>query len=200
MKNFLIFLAMVLWPLTAAAQEQTLFDSGVRVGGFGSPIFEFSNIAGDFGTTNGGGGGLVMNDFFIGGYGMGSTFGRVELSQQVYRVNIGYAGLWFGYTPAGIRLFHPYFSSRVGWGSVELTQGENDESMTDPDRIFVLAPEAGIELNIFRWFRLSGAVGYRWVEGVDPESTQMTNKDFRSVTGSLTLRFGGFGYGKKDQE
>ena len=39
------------------------------------------------------------------------------------------------------------------------------------------SPELGVELNIFRWFKIAGTAGYRQVTGVN-EALGQTNEDF----------------------
>ncbi len=67
-------LVFLLWGLNAQDSEvQTLFGSGTRISGFGGPIMSFTSINGEFAHMMGGGGCVLLGDFFIGGYGEGLT-------------------------------------------------------------------------------------------------------------------------------
>ncbi|NJL76626.1 MAG: hypothetical protein HC892_18020 [Saprospiraceae bacterium] len=61
----------------------------------------------------------------------------------------------------------------------------------------MIHPEAGVELNVFRWFRVAGTVGYQFFNGLDNQP-QLQNLDLDNLRVGLTLRFGGFGRRKSD--
>ena len=187
--------------LFAQEKHQTLFGNARIVGGFGGPIFEYGLLNGQFGTRAGGGGGLVVGDFFIGGFGMGtSDFAEVDLDPQIYTIDLGYGGFWLGYTPLTRKVIHPFGSLKVGWGTASLEYQKDDDWITGyEENIFSLTPEVGLELNIFRWFRISATGGYRFVNGADG-LPDLDSRDFRSFIGTLTLRFGGFGSDQTEKE
>ncbi|MCB9284797.1 MAG: hypothetical protein H6563_12035 [Lewinellaceae bacterium] len=175
-------------------QEQTLFKSIRVVGAFGSPIFELGNLYDSTGTSTGGGGALVFNKFFLGGFGMGSSgFASIDFQGTTYKIDMGYGGIWLGFTPLTHKAIHPYISTRYGWGKIKL----NEEGASAPsyqDKIFCFIPEAGFEVNFFRWFRICASGGYRLVTGAnDLPANSLELSDLRSFCGYLTLRFGGFG-------
>lgn len=200
MKHLHLLYLCFLVPLLSWSQEATLFQNASRVGGFGAPISEFSTIKGRFGVQQGGGGAVIVNGFYFGLFGLSSNFVKVDLEPGRYEVDFSYGGLWIGYTPMDNRVVHPYFSGRIGWGSVILNPStDNQPDRYDPDNIFTVTPEAGIEVNVFRWFRIAGALGYRFVSGVELKEQQLSNSDFSNFFGGLTLRFGGFGYPKPDK-
>lgn len=77
-------------------------------------------------------------------------------------------------------------------GSLSLTpRGPSNDSELS-DAVFALIPEVGLELNMLKWFRLVGHVGYRWVNGVDRLGDKVRARDFDSVVWGVTLRFGSF--------
>lgn len=201
MKKPLILLALFLIGLTALAQEETLFDNASVVGGFGGPLFVYSNVNNEFGSGAGGGGGVIINQFFIGGFGVGlGNFADVNIGNDRYEIDLGYGGFWLGYVPLSYKVIHPYVSTQLGWGGVSL---DPDKEVTnDPDyndAVFVVTPEAGLELNVFTWFRLSFTGGYRFVMGVD-DIPNLTDRNLSSFSGALTLRFGGFGHYQRPKE
>lgn len=192
MKNLVLSALLAFMGFSAMAQHQTLFNSARVVGAFGASITEFG-LGNDLNTSTGGGGALVINNFFIGGYGLASTdFDRLFNQGDVEILNIGHGGFWVGGTYQPWRLLHVYGSSRIGWGALNVDVA-NDPNYDDLDKIFVLTPEIGLELNVASWFRVGGTVGYRWVQGAN-EDLGYTNEDFSGATASLTLRFGWFGW------
>ena len=192
MKKQLITLTLMLFATVAMmAQTETLFNRARVVGGFGAPIVEVG-LDKDYNTSIGGGGGIVINSFFIGGYGMASL-DFDELLQEdgdIDNIELAHGGLWLGFSVPSQKLIHFYGSARVGWGALDIAT--EDSRFDELDQIFVFTPEAGVELNVTRWFRLAGTVGYRYLSGAN-EGADYTNDDFRGAFTGITLRFGGFG-------
>lgn len=197
MTKQLISLAFALFlGLTLQAQTQTLFNEAHVVGGFGAPIVEVG-LDENYNTSVGGGGGLLINSFFLGGYGMGNLdFGEL-LSQDgdIESIDLGHGGLWLGFSVPTHKLIHFYGSARIGWGAIDIRM--RNAFFDELDQVLVLTPEAGIELNVTRWFKLAGTVGYRYLDGINDNSFY-TNEDFRGTFVGLTLRFGGFGRYRSD--
>ena len=147
----------------------------------------------------GGGGGVIIDNVFIGFYGLGSTNDFVQnINEDDFSLDLAHGGLWFGYTPNTFKVFHPYTSLKVGWGFADINQRRFNNHIVNGDAIFALTPEAGLELNVTRHFRIGGSIGYRWVTDVD-QLAGYGDKDFSSLTGQITMRFGWFGKGRKNR-
>lgn len=191
MKTWIILFATILSFTTLSAQQETLFKH-VRVrGAFGAPISEIG-LNNNLNTSFGFGGGLVLNSMFIGAYGLASTDVDDWLEEGDLEVlDIGHGGLWIGGGFKPYKLLHVYGSARLGWGAVNIRLNDNVE-YEDVDKIFAATPEIGMELNITRWLRLAGTVGYRFVSGTR-ESNGYTDEDFSGAIAGITLRIGGFG-------
>ncbi len=198
MKNAITICALLISVAANAQDDQTLFSDVQRVGAWGGPIFEYTNLDKDVTAVSGGGGALVLDDFYLGGYGMGDAEYSISSpgSNLKERVRFKHGGLWLGYTPMQRRVIHPYTSVKFGWGKARYKASKLDDPGTVlnelNDNIFVLAPEFGIEINIFSFFRIAATGTYRWVNGVD-DVPNFNDDDFSSFGASLTLRFGGFG-------
>lgn len=191
MKNWLIILAC-LAATAVTAQQETLFGRARVVGGFGAPIIEMG-LGNKLNTAVGGGGGVVINGFFLGGYGVGSVdFEQLFDQGEVEVLDIGHGGFWLGGTFKSHSLLHIFSSAKIGWGAVNVQLDDNNVTYRDLDKIFVLTPEIGLELNVTRWFRIAGTAGYRWVDGVN-ENHGYKNEDFSGGIATLTFRFGWFG-------
>lgn len=192
MKKLLFTALLGLLGLTAFAQHETLFGRARVVGGFGGPIFEWG-LGNDLNTSVGGGGGVVIDNFFLGGYGLGSAdFNQLIENGDIDQLDIGHGGFWLGFSVPSHKLIHFYGSTRIGWGAINVQFNDPGQSYSDVDKIFALTPEAGLELNVARWFRAVGTVGYRWVDGVNANSGYAEDA-FNGWTAGLTLRFGWFG-------
>lgn len=189
MKKSLLFTVALLAGIAAQAQQETLFDDLNIIGAFGGPLVEIGNIVGETTGMVGGGGALILNNAFIGGYGLGTNAPDYSVDSTNYNIRFRHGGFWLGYTYKSHKLLHLYSSARIGWGKVRLRQ---DDDTVFSDRVFVLTPELGVELNLTRFFRLGITGGYRWVSGVNRISGA-GGEDFSSPIGALTFRFGGFG-------
>ncbi|MEM8909467.1 MAG: hypothetical protein AAGD05_16590, partial [Bacteroidota bacterium] len=187
-KNLLL-LVIALWAFNLSAQEETLFNRARVVGAFGGPFIEYSFANDDITTSVGGGGALIVNDFFIGGYGIGSVDQNI-FDTNFDRIELAHGGFWLGYTYPSHKLVHLYTSVRLGWGGVGVDLNDDFDVV---DGVFVVSPEAGIELNVFGFFRIAATAGYRYVNGINPVRSGIEEDAFNGMIGMLTFRFGGFG-------
>ncbi len=186
----LLFSAVLFVTFSLQAQRhQTLFGDLDVVGAFGAPIVEISTINNQSLSDVGGGGALILEDFFLGGYGLGNDFANVDVAGEFYDIRFRHRGFWLGYVPKSYKVAHLYGSARIGWGKTDLRQ---DKQTFFSDRVFVMTPELGVEFNVFEFFKLAVSGGYRWVNGVDQLPNALDNKSFSSPVGTFTFRFGGF--------
>lgn len=192
MKNILLLMAFAALSFALHSQNETLFNNLQITGAFGSVIIETGEIVGEIGADVGGGGALMMSPIFIGGYGMGTKYPSFEIKGEenagLYDIKFGHGGLWIGMMPKEYKLIHLFASTKIGWGKARLRQ---DKENIFVDRIFVLTPEVGFEVNLTDWLKLGVSAGYRWVNGVT-RLPELSNGDFSSPIGILTFRMGGF--------
>ncbi len=195
MKKQIFFLALTVLSTGLFAQKhETLFNKARVVGAFGAPIVEFGLYDGDdIGTSVGGGGALIIDNFFIGGYGIGSSDFTDQLfdNEDIFRLDLGHGGFWLGFTTPHYKMVHVFSSVKLGWGALGIEF--DDEDLDYDDGIFVVTPELGLELNIFRFFRIAATAGYRHVEGIR-DNGNVAADAFNGMVGTLTFRFGGFGH------
>lgn len=192
-KNFALVVCLAFLATSALAQQETLFGKSRVVGAFGAPIFEFG-LNNDLNPSTGFGGALVINSFFLGAYGMGAADFKqlIEDNNDIDKLDLAHGGLWLGFAVPSYRLVHIYGSARLGWGAVNVELDDPGLEYEDLDHVFVFTPELGVELNVTRWFRVAGSVGYRFLDGAN-SNLGYSDKDFRGALAGLTLRFGGFG-------
>ena len=182
--------------LATSAQDRefrTIFDhKDLRISGMGGPFMQFTAVAGDFGHMMGGGGAVMLNDFFVGGYGLGLTNAIPDYlnDRPDNRLSLGHGGFWIGYALFGDRPIHLSVSSLIGWGEF----GIMDRDAYYPfvrDNIFVLSPTLELELNLTRYFRIGAGASYNLFAMVDG-SHGYTSSDISSPAGFLSFKFGWF--------
>lgn len=189
MKKLLIIIAAFVANLSIFAQSETLF-SNFSISGFGGPTFSVSQLNNESTILAGGGGGVIIGDFFIGGFGEGGSLNNTTISGEFYDMDLGYGGLWLGYSIMSRKAIHPFVSVKLGSGSVDLFSVNNNRT-TANDNVQVVVPEVGVEFNFTSWMRLVTHIGYREVGGLGNANTVAKNQ-VTGVTGGLTLRFGFF--------
>jgi len=192
LKKIILAAIIILSAANLKSQDseiQTLFSGNTRISGFGGPFMSFTTVRGQFAHMMGGGGGVLLGDFFIGGYGEGITN---EIPVGGERLNFGHGGFWTGYSFMANRPIHPSFSTQIGWGSV--FEGSYENSYIIPDAIFVFNPAIELEMNFTRFFRLSIGVHYRMVTGVNQEmpNNPISNADLSGPGALLAFKFGWF--------
>jgi hypothetical protein len=179
---------------TAYAQESTqyLFDGDMSLSGFGGVMGEISLVKDRSIYSVGGGGGVLINQkAFVGGYGMGNV-----IDDQLYRFNgkqvglqLGHGGLWFGYNFLPKKMVHFGLSSRAGWGGIGVIDNKGNGLLNDG--IFVFTPQADFALNVLPFMKVNLSVGYRVVTGAN--NPFVSNADLSSPTGLIGFYFGWFG-------
>jgi len=183
-KHVLLFLACFAFIANISAQrDETLFGkSGLGFSGawggwkHGITAFEDANA-----VTRGGYGGLEFGKKLFIGYGGFETtddfaFGENDQSQY----DLDYNGLILGYSPFPTKLIHPQASLLFAGGKANVRG--------DEDRVLVVQPSLGLEMNVFQWFRLGLDGGYRFVSNSDLPET--SNQDLSAFYGEFTLKFG----------
>ncbi len=186
----IVFITLAISGLKAQNSDiQTIFSGNTRISGLGGPLMSFTTVNGEFAHMMGGGGAVLLGDFFIGGYGEGLTNG---ISLEGNRLDFGHGGFCTGYSFLSARPFHPTLSAQIGWGSAGEMSYNN--SFYSTDNVFVFNPAIELEMNFTRFFRLGVGLHYRIVTGVNPEmySVPLSNSDLSGPGAQLTFRFGWF--------
>jgi hypothetical protein len=181
-KSNLFILAFLFSGMTLYGQQtETLFGrNGLHLTGtWGSTGPGYSVFSAESGFTRGGFLALEFNKDLLIGVGGGHTAEAVHFGNGSY--DLDYGGLVLGYVPNSFKVIHPKFSFLMGSGKLKVS-GE------DEDDIFVVQPGAGVELNVFRWFKFGVEGGYRFVSNVDQEA--LSGSDVSSFFVNLNFRFG----------
>lgn len=206
MKKYLVVIIALMFGLTTYAQQETLLTGDIHHGGYGGPALKFTSINGEFGMFVGGRGAYVLNKAFsigFGGYGLVTDLdydlAGLTNPDDKPRLVFGYGGLELGAILHSDRVVHFTFTTLIGGGALHYQRDDfwrSDDwddfwdTVKNNDVVFVIEPEAGVELNVASYMRVNLGVSYRFVTGVDISS--LTSSDLDGLTGTLTFKFGAF--------
>lgn len=160
-----------------------------RISGFGGPTVSYSSINGDMAIMSGGGGGVIINNVFLGGYGEGlsNSIGS-NADATIRNLEFGHGGFWLGYEIAPHKMIHPVISSRIGWGTAS---GINQDNRRISDNIFVVVPTVSAEINFTRFFKMNIGAEYRRVFDLNVLDGY-SNNSFSNVGVYMNFMFGWF--------
>ena len=193
----------------------------VNVSGFGTYTLGFSGMDGNLAVYNGGGGAVLLNQtVYFGAYGMGLStnywhdgFTKVnhlgyEVKYEELNTQFGHGGFWLGYIHQSHKPVHFGASTKLGWGSISLSDqtfnnvhGDIDDYYSlVSDEVFVITPQIEVEMNMLKWFKMNASVGYQFVSGVDKSYTNVNGDqvkffksgDFNQPVVNLSFVFGWF--------
>lgn len=184
MKKLLFsFACLLLLSTGLSAQTSTLFNkSGLGWSGiWGGWAFDMTGFEDELGVTRGGSVGLEFGKSLLVGYGGFRTTDEIAWgADQSSQFGLKYKGLILGYDVASHNVIHPVFKVLVGGGTAAV-EG------VGADKVFVLQPSAGLELNVFKIFRLGLDGGYRYVTNTDIPNLQAT--DLSAFYGEVNFKF-----------
>jgi hypothetical protein len=192
--GLILLMAIASW--SQEREYKTIVDfNDVRISGMGGVIMQFTAADGEFAHMLGGGGAILLGDFFFGAYGLGLT-NQIPVDQAKFtdyqpgdKLTISHGGFWLGYSLFGDRAIHMNFSSLLGWGNLGVRADYYPENLW-PDGIFVLCPTMEVELNLTKFFRLGVGASYNIYTFVDLPG--YTASDFSAPGGFLSFKFGWF--------
>ena len=128
---------------------------------------QFTAVDGQFAHMLGGGGALMLSNFWVGGYGLGTTnhIGIDSIKGDPNdHLSISHGGFWVGYSLFGDKAIHVSISSLIGWGSVSIN---DDNGEYASDGLFVVVPTLEVEFNLTQFFRISAGATYNLFSFVD---------------------------------
>jgi len=190
----MVLLSTALHTFSQEREYQTIFDNKeLRISGMGGPFMQFTAVAGEFGHMMGGGGVVMLNDFYFGGYGLGLTNAIPDYvnDNPNNRLSLGHGGFWMGYALFGEKPVHVNISALIGWGEFGIMQYEGYYPFIR-DKIFTVAPTLEVEVNLTRYFRLGAGAIYNLYAMVDQNLHGYRSSDLSSPGGFLSFKFGWF--------
>ncbi len=191
------FVWLLFVPVAIMGQQpsemKTLLREDTRISGFGSINAGIVPFAGHTIGTIGGDGALVLNNFFLGGYGSRNIeFQSVYSDDEYYtdkKLGLSQGGLYTGMSFWSKKLLQIAVAGQIGWGHLSLRDSPTKEILTR-DRVNILTPIFQVKLNLTSYIQLCGGLSYQFLFGVDYPNLE--DKDFRGLCGSVSVRFGWF--------
>ena len=114
--------SVLLYGQALGQRQETLLGRARLVGAFGSTLTEWGTNK-DLGTSVGGGGGLVFENFFLGAYGM-ANFNFQQILQnnpRIEELNLAHTGLWLGFSVPSHKLVRAWAGGYSKWTSTPPT-------------------------------------------------------------------------------
>jgi hypothetical protein len=168
--------------LTGQRQETVFGRDGLHFSGiWGAFTNTYSFYDEDRGYHSGGTVGLEFGRTIFLGYAWGKLRDDIALPGGTSSFRLRQKNVVLSVMPNAYQVIHPVLSFQAGSGRVTLSDGEDD-------RVFILQPSAGMELNVFKWFHVGVEGGYRFVTENDLD--QVTKEELSAPFAQLNLRFG----------
>lgn len=190
-RTALLTIACALACFRVSAQDETIagrFDLRLS-GAWGGWHTQLTSLGDENAVFQGGYGGLEFNKTIFIGWGAFRLQDVVSYEDEggARRVDFRYHGPQVYYTPKARSVLHPKFGLQTGFGRINV----EDEP---EDRIAVLQPFVGGEVNVLRWLRLGADLGYRFA--LNTASGGPGDGFASGVYGQLNLKLG-FSWGDK---
>jgi hypothetical protein len=194
MMRIMVSVLILLIPLSAGAQDETLISGRIESGGYGGPEVKFGNINGDWEVLVGGRGGWIINHQYVlggAGYGMATRGELIPMNfPGLYeQFELGYGGLMLGYVSRSHRLVHVTVDVIIGGGGISAPHDDSFRSF-DSDAFFVFEPNVNFILNVTPNLRFGFGGGYRVVAGVEYHGLE--SSDISGASINLLAKIGIF--------
>lgn len=177
----LIFGLAILSTFAYSQQDQTLISklNPDFSGAWGGPTYMWAQFGDNSSLVAGGYGGLEFNKCVFIGWGGHKLIDEIKVGDK--KLNFRYNGPIVEYMPIAEYVVHPKIGLTTGFGKYEIEGASSD-------RVVLLQPTLGGEVNITSWFRLNADIGYRATLNADlPEVKDNLGN---GLFGTLTLKFG----------
>lgn len=172
----------------------------IEQGGYGSVLLRASALNDDPALFVGGRGGwLLGHRLLLGAAGAGqvltvhSSDAAIEEYPEGKNLEFGYGGAFVAYHFLPERLVHPTAGLLIGAGGLALSN-RHFHDMNQDDRdfaangVFIVEPEASLEVNMLDIMRLELTVSYRQALGVDLPG--LSNGDVSGLAGGIAILMG----------
>jgi len=187
MKRLTVILAICVLSTTISAQKENTFfgHNGLRLtGAWGGASHSINKFDGQRASFSGRFGGLEFGKKLLVGWGHFDLNNSSNAIVEGRAIDMDYRGLILGLAPNATKKLHMSYGLMLGKGKVDLANLDSNDS----DKIYVIQPSAGVELNVFRWFHVGLEGGYRFVR--DSDIANLSNADISSPYANLRLKFG----------
>lgn len=183
---FAILLAAL--PAISQREETVLGERGWGLSGiWGGYSHQYTSYDKTDGFNRGGFFGFEFGKSLFVGWTHYSLRDDIVLDQNDnQRFDFRFNGGRIGYAFLPYKAVHPLLSIELGRGRAKLAGEGNDD-------MFIMQPSAGVEINVFRWFRIGLEGGYRFARNVDYVS--LSDSDISGPFAQASLKFG-FSWGR----
>lgn len=206
-KTALLGFLMVLIAGTAGAQQvESLFKSSGPSGGYGAISNKFTSINGEYANLVEVYGGWFIKRKFLLGLGASALTNDIRVPDEYSAFPLqklswqyGQFGLMTEYVFWSNRIVHANLTMFSGAGFTLQYQRHTNEGYHDWDYendvhdesfFYVMEPGAQVEINLFKWLRLSPGVSYRKTFGAD--GVGIGDKALSDWSYNVTLKAGKF--------
>ncbi len=188
--GYSLFAQVLTSPPEKDEEFKTIFKGDeIKISAFGGPMMSFSVVDEQFSFFMGGGGGIMLGNFYFGGYGQGLS-SSLNVHGNNDEISFGHGGLMFGYTLGRKRAIHPTINLLTGWGNISKVPNTDYDEPYHADNVFVFEPSVQLEINMAQFFKVAIGGGYRLVSGVN--ETNYGDYIFSGPSVSLCFKFGWF--------
>lgn len=191
MRQFMIFTLALMVTVPIFGQEpQTLISGDVDHGGYGGLTTRVTAIQGNPELLMGGRGAWIIDHtFYLGGGGIGVADGAENAPAG--NLDFGYGGIMAGYIHSSDKLIHYTAGVMLAAGSAGIREPFVDEwEDEDQPAFYLVEPEANLEVNVAKHFRVTLGLSYRLVTNYEHDG--ITEEDLNGLATSLELKFGSF--------
>ena len=206
-KTAFLALLMALFASNASGQEiESLFKSDAPSGGYGAISNKFTTINGEYANIVEVYGGWFINRRFLLGLGGSALTNDIRVPSEYSAAPLrnlswqyGQFGLMTEYVFWSNRIIHFNLTMFSGAGFTLQYQRHTNEGFHDfdydsdvhnEDFFYVMEPGAQVELNLFKWLRLSPGVSYRRAFGSD--GIGLSDNALSDWSYNITLKAGKF--------
>lgn len=193
---------------TSAQEVQTLFKRTGPSGGYGALSNKFTTIGGQYANLAEVYGGWFIRRKVMIGIGAAASTNNIEVPVQ-YSTS-PFRNMSWQYGQLGLMTEYVFWSNKVVHFNISLFSGggftvqyerkdwedwdenefDNDDLDHDENFFYVMEPGAQLEVNVFRWMRLSPGISYR--KSFGSEGIGMKDRDVSDWSYNVTLKFGKF--------
>lgn len=208
MKSRILITALFLASATSlfAQDVQTLFGPGRATGGYGAISNKFTTIGGEFANISEIYGGVFINRRWMLGLAFAGSTNDIQVPTQ-YSVD-PQTPMTYQYGQGGLKLERVIGSNKpihlvvnlftgVGFTAQYDRYNWNDYSYNDfhtkhdENWFYVVEPGAQLEMNLFRWMRLSPGISYR--NASHSSATGLSDRQLSDWSYNVTVKLGSFG-------
>ena len=183
-----LFLITVFTSASAQREETVLGERGWGLSGlWGGYTQQYTQYDDKDAFNSGGFFGFEFGKSLTVGWSHGNLRDDITLkNNEQQRFDFKYNGGKIGYAFIPYKAIHPVLNFEIGKGRASL-------SGVGEDKVLVMQPSAGFEVNVFRWFRLGVEGGYRFVQNSDLAG--ISTDQMSGAFGQASLKFG-FSWGR----